>query len=310
MKRLFLLVLSIILVFSLVGCGKEKAENDGVISIVVTSFPHYDFARQLTYGVDNVDIKMLISPGSEVHSYEPTPSDILAISSCDLFIYTGGESDTWAKNILKSSDNKSMKVISFMDICTPDGLAADEHADHDHNHQYDEHVWTLPLFSEAICKEIERVLCEIDKKNTDKYSQNLTSYLEKLSELDTEFSDIMENAKRDSIIVADRFPFYHLATHYKIKYSSAYSGCSSSTEPSASVISSLSEKVKQEQIPYVFTIEFSNGKIAKSVTEGTDVKTLTLHSCHNVSAEDFDGGITYYDLMKQNTVNLRKALCE
>lgn len=307
MKRILALIICILLAFSIVGCAQRIPSDDGRISIVATAFPHYDFARQLTKGVENVEIKMLISPGNEVHSYEPTPSDILAISECDLFIYTGGESDTWAKGILESSGNDSMNVISFMDICTPDG---NEIEHEEHNHEYDEHVWTLPLLSETICEEIAKGLCDIDKENAEVYNKNLSNYLEALSALDAEFSDIMSSAKRDSIIVADRFPFTHFANHYGLKYHAAYPGCSSSTEPSASVMASLSEKVKSENIPYVFTIEFSNQKIAKSVTEGTDAEILTLHSCHNVSKEDFDGGITYIDLMRQNTANLRKALCE
>ena len=306
MKRLFCLILSIIFVLLLVGCGKTQNSKDG-ISIVATAFPHYDFARQLTKGAEGVEIKMLISPGSEVHTYEPTPSDILAISSCDLFIYTGGESDTWAKEILKSSENAGMSVVSFMEICSPDGHSGVEH---DHEHEYDEHVWTLPIMSEAICQQIALELCRIDKENEALYKANLESYLEKLRELDKDFQSVMTDAKRDSIVVADRFPFYHMATHYKLKYHTAFPGCSSSTEPSAATVSSLSQMVKKEDIPYVFTIEFSNGKIAESVTEDTDAKILTLHSCHNVSKEDFEKKITYYDLMRQNAENLRKALCE
>lgn len=308
MKKLSVLLAGIMLLLALIGCGGKK--DDGKLTIVVTAFPHYDFARQLTENVDNVEIKMLISPGNEVHTYEPSPSDILAISTCDVFIYTGGESDTWAKKIIESSDNKDMRVISFMDICSADGHHEEEHEGHDHGHEYDEHVWTLPLFSETICEEITKVLCGIDEKNADRYNENLASYTQKLSRLDKDFADVLANAERDSIIVADRFPFTHFATHYKLKYHAAYSGCSSSTEPSALVVAKLSEKVKNEKIPYVFTVEFSNQKIAKNVIEGTDAKILTLHSCHNVSKEDFENGITYHDLMSQNIANLRKALCE
>ncbi len=310
MKRFTLILISALLVLAFVGCGSNKTSDDGKISIVVTAFPHYDFARQITKGVDNVKIKMLISPGSEVHTYEPTPADILAISECDIFIYTGGESDTWAKNILQSVSNERINLISFMDICSPDGFAEDDHDHSSHVHEYDEHVWTLPLFSETICEEIARKLCDIDIENADNYNKNLAAYLEELSSLDTEFSDIMANARRDCIIVADRFPFTHFADYYKLEYLAAYPGCSSSTEPSAAGLAVLSEKVKNENIPYVFTIEFSNGKIAKSVIEGTNAEILTLHSCHNVTKEEFDSGITYLDLMRKNAANLRKALCE
>ena len=310
MKKILSLILLISL-FLLCSCG-YSAEDDGKLSIVVTAFPHYDFARQITEGIDNIEIKMLISPGNEVHTYDPSPSDILSVTSCDLFIYTGGESDTWAKNILSSSKNEKMKIVSFMDICAPDGKAHDHgHGDSDeHEEEYDEHVWTLPVMSQAICQDIASKLCMIDPENAEKYNANLDGYLENLNELDREFSDIMSNAKRNFVVFGDRFPFYHFATHYKLEYFSAFTGCSSSTEPSAKTIATLSEKVKNEKLPYVFTIEFSNQKIAKNIISGTDAEILTLHSCHNVSREDFENGITYYDLMMQNAANLRKALCE
>lgn len=309
MRKILVLVLSLIFVFSLAGCNSKSAD-DGKITIVATAFPHYDFARRMCEDIDaEYEIKMLVPPGSEVHTYEPSPSDILAISTCDLFIYTGGESDTWAKDIIKSSGNKDMKVISFMDVCR-----VEKHQEeHDgHEHVYDEHVWTSLKNVELIVSEISSALSEIDPAHKKKYEENFLDYTRKmeLGELKYEFKKIFEECVRNEIVVADRFPFYHLAEEYGLEYVSAYPGCSSSTEPSAQVIAELSKKVKDENIPYVFTIEFSNQKIAKSVIEGTDAEILTLHSCHNVSKEDFENGITYYDLMMRNAANLRKALCE
>lgn len=309
MKRLLALIICILAILTLSGCGGEKMADDGKISIVATAFPHYDFARQITKGVENVEIKMLISPGSEVHSYEPTPSDILAISECDLFIYTGGESDTWVKGILESSGNENMKIVSFMDLCK-DSIQAHEKEHEGHEHVYDEHVWTSPAISAYLVHAIKNILIGIDGDNADIYTKNADGFEKEIVNLENAISRVMDSRIRNTIIVADRFPFYHLSEAFEIEYLAAYPGCSHSTEPSASVIAELSEKVNKENIPYVFTIEFSNQKIAKSVIEGTDAEILTLHSCHNVSKEDFDGGITYIDLMRQNTANLRKALCE
>lgn len=301
MKRIIALALCVIFVLSLVGCNAEK-EDDGKISIVVTAFPHYDFARQLTKNVENVEIKMLVSPGNEVHSYEPSPSDILAISSCDVFIYTGGESETWVDGILSSAGNDGMKVVSFMEAL---------HLEHDHDSlESDEHVWTRPDFVLHLSDSIKTALVEKDEKNSAQYIKNAEEFSNDIVDIILEFDDIRSNMTRNEIIVADRFPFYHLAKAFEFGYDSAYPGCSHSTEPSAQTISELAKKVRDENIKYVFTIEFSNGKIAKSVTEGTDAEILTLHSCHNVSKEDFEKGITYYDLMMQNAANLRKALCE
>jgi len=312
MKRISAIIMILVLTICFAGCESASDVDDGKLSIVATSFPHYDFARQITKGCDSVDIKMLISPGSEVHTYEPTPSDILAISSCDMFIYTGGESDVWAKGIL-SSAKQDGRVVSFMDICLPDGhtehVGEDGHG-HSHDEVYDEHVWTNPIMAKALAEHIYYGLCEIDKENETLYKENLDAFLSELSKVDEALTKVAEESVRDGIIVADRFPFYHLAVHYGIGYEAAYPGCSSDTEPSAAVIASLSQKVREENIPYVFTIEFSNGRIAKNVISGSDAKILTLHSCQNVSAEDFDGGVTYTELMMRNADSLRKALCE
>ena len=309
MKRFFALFLVVVFALVLVSCTGQSTDDDGKISVVVTAFPHYDFARQITKGIDDVEIKMLISPGSEVHAYEPTPSDILAISSCDVFIYTGGESDTWAKGILESAANEKMKVISFMDLCA-DSIEMHQKEHEGHDHEYDEHVWTSPSTSVYLAHAIKNILIGIDGENAETYINNGDEFERNLREIESSLAEVMNDRVRDGIVVADRFPFYHLAHELELEYSSAYPGCSSSTEPSAAVIAELSQKVKNENIPYVFTIEFSNGKIARSVTEGTSAQILELHSCHNVTKEEFDGGVTYLELMKRNAQNLRKALCE
>ncbi len=318
MKKILVLTAVLLLCFMLIGCDGATDSDDGKISVVVTAFPHYDFVRQLTKGIDDVEIKMLISPGSEVHTYEPGPSDILAVSACDMFVCTGGESDLWAKNILSSSGNKDVKYISFMDLCA-DSIKASEAEDREHGHEdgehghssvYDEHVWTSPVAASYLANAVKDALVGIDSENKDAYLANGKEFTEKLSELENAFLEVMNDRVRDEIAVADRFPFYHLAAAYGIKYISAYSGCSTATEPSASAVAALAEKVKNDKLPYVFVIEFSNEKIAKNVISGTDTGILTLHSCHNVSAEDFENGITYIDLMTENAKNLRKALCE
>lgn len=312
MKKLLSALLCLLLCLTFISCTQKSGENDGKISIVVTAFPHYDFVRQLTDGVENVEVKMLISPGSEVHGYEPTPSDILSVSDCDMFVYTGGESDTWVKEILKSTSNEHLVSVSFMKACEIDEVEEEheENGAHHHEDEADEHVWTSPKNAIVIASCLADTLCEIDKDNKAIYEKNKENFIASLEEIDEEFAKIKKDAKRNKIIVADRFPFYYLAKEYGFEYSAAYSGCASSTEPVANVVANLAKTVKEEEIPYVFTIEFSNQKIAKNVIDGSNAKILTLHSCHNVSADDFEEGVTYCDLMRRNAENLRKALCE
>ena len=308
MKRIYSLFVIVLLIVCLVGCNGNGTvqEKDGRLSVVVTSFVHYDFVRQIAG--DNVNIKMLISPASEAHTYEPTPNDMLTIAGCDVFVYTGAESDVWVENVLSGIENEKMSVVSFYDIYNEN--FEDEHIHHDHGHSLDEHFWTNPYFSAVACEYIKDVLCEKDDKNKEEYVNNFDVLKNEILAIADELNEIKNTRVRNSVVVADRFPFYHLSRFLgdEIEFYSPYSGCSGVTEPSAVSVANLTRIVNEENIPYIFTIEFSNGKIAKSISQ--DVPTLTLHSCHTVSAEEFNMGITYTELMKNNLENLKKALCE
>lgn len=292
------------------SCANKGENGNEKIKVVVTAFPHYDFVRQIAG--DNVDLKMLIKPGNEVHTYDPTPSDIAKISSCDIFVYTGGESDSWAKNILETRENKDMKIISFTEICPAELECMDDghygENEHQHSNSYDEHVWTSPVNADILALEIYKTLCKVDSENIEIYEQNYKEFSKKLAELDKTFQQIVANASRNEMVVGDRFPFSHFALEYGINYTAAFSGCSAESEPSAQTVARLADKVKNEGIPVVFTIEFSNKKVAKNIVSDTTAEILTLHSCHNVTNDEFLSNITYIELMTQNAQNLRKAL--
>ncbi|MGN0470748.1 MAG: metal ABC transporter substrate-binding protein [Acutalibacteraceae bacterium] len=319
-KFLAVIITSLILVATLCACGnkensvsKAQSGSDGKISVVTTIFPPYDFARQI--GGDNVDLTMLLKPGTESHNYDPTPQDIIKIQNCDLFIYVGGESDEWVRDILESNDSKPKKIISLMDCVDTvqeeivEGMEQDKDEDDDsHKIEYDEHVWTSPKNAIIISKKISSALVELYKDNAKVYEKNTTEYSKKLSLLDSKFQNIVDNAKRKTIIFGDRFPMRYFADEYGLKYYAAFPGCSSETEPSAATVSFLIDKVKAEKIPVVFSIEFSNGKVADTICEDTGAKKLTFHSCHNVTQEQFDSGVTYIDLMNQNAENIKEAL--
>lgn len=318
MKKLLSLIVCTVMAMNVFcACQNDTAPNneisDGKLSIVTTIFPPYDFTRQV--GGDNVDITMLLKPGTESHNYDPTPQDIIKIQNCDLFIYTGGESDEWVNEILSSSDSKPNKVIALMDCVDTVQQETVEGMDDEHNHdedeheiEYDEHVWTSPKNAIIISKKISETLCELNPENKKEYEQNTTDYSTKLSMLDSKIQTIVDNAERKTIVFGDRFPLRYFADEYGLKYYAAFPGCSSETEPSAATISYLIDKVKIESIPVVFYIEFSNGKVADTICESTSAKKLQFTSCHNVTQEEFDSGITYIDLMNNNAKNLEEAL--
>jgi len=304
----------------LTGCNNntvnpESENSAGKLSIVTTIFPQYDFVREIAG--DSVELTMLLSPGSESHSYEPTPQDIITIQNCDIFIYVGGESDEWVDGILDSMDTGNMKIIPLMDLVDTveeeivEGMEAEDGAageDENEAPELDEHVWTSPKNAITIVQYISDTLCELDNANVAAYKVNTASYLEELSELDAAFREVIDNALRHTLVFADRFPFRYLANNYGLEYYAAFPGCATETEASAATVAFLIDKVKEEDIPVVFYIEFSNEKMADTICESTNAQKLLFHSCHNISKEDFKSGISYLELMTQNMINLKEAL--
>lgn len=288
----------IFLALTLCSCT-QKAEKTDKFNIVTTIFPQYDFARAI--GADSAEYTMLIKPGGEVHTYEPTPADIIKIKECDLFICVGGESESWLEKIIKSTKIPENKILRIMD-CVNDKITEEEHD------EYDEHVWTSPVNARIITKAIEEKMCELNEKDSEIYKSNFEAYDKKLKTLDEDFRNTVKNGKRNTILVADRFPLRYLTEEYGLKYYAAFPGCSEESEPSPAKIAFLIDKLKEEKLHVVFKVDFSNGKIAETVTENTDSKILTLNSCHTVSAKDFENNITYLDLMRKNLDNIGEAL--
>lgn len=319
MKRLLSLLLAgVLLLGTLCGCSVPAKQEEG-LSVVATIFPQYDFARQVMGSSD--DLTMLLRPGQEVHSYEPTPQDIIAIQNCDLFIYVGGESDAWIEDVLEGMDTSHMVILSLMDLVDPleedtdsvlenpeEHSHEDGEATHLHEEEYDEHVWTSPknamLITQAICD----ALCDIDPSNAQIYRQNTAAYLEQLEELDQDFREVIGSASRDTLIFGDRFPLLYFVREYGLNYYAAFPGCASETEPSAATVARLIDLVREEQVPVVYQIELSNGNIARSIADSSGAKVETFYTCHNIARDDFNAGETYLSLMERNVNSLKEAL--
>lgn len=310
MKKFFSLILVLVLsvssLFALYGCNnanENMGDESGKIKIVTTIFPYYDFAQNIAG--DKAEVKMLLSPGNEPHSYDPSPSDIVAIENCDIFIYNGGESDEWVDGVLESLQNSDLRVLKMMDYV--DALNEQE-TDHTSGEELDEHIWTSIRNAQELSNIISETLQDIDAQNSDYYSDNELIYAQLLSNIDIQIESIVENSSRKTIVFGDRFPFLYFVSDYGLNYECAFPGCSSETEPSIATVRRLIDFVKDESIPVVFYLEFSNGKTADLIAEDTGAKTLEFCSCHNVTKEQFESGISYIALMQQNAKNLEEAL--
>lgn len=313
-KILSVIIVSAVLCALLAGCGAElgpeQEQEDGRLSVVATVFAPYDFARQLVG--ERGEVTLLLPPGSESHSYEPTPKDIIGIQNCDLFIYVGGESDAWVADVLESV-GEGVRTVTLMDCVE---LLEEEHVEgmetgHEHEDgetEYDEHVWTSPRNAKLICEKIASALCEADPEGEAEYKAALESCSQELDELDAAFKEVVANGVRDTIIFADRFPLLYFAKAYGLEYYAAFPGCADETEPSAATVVFLIEKVREEGIPVVFHIELSNEDMADTICEETGAEKMLFSACHNVTKEQFEAGVTYLELMWANVDALREAL--
>lgn len=314
-KRAFAVLLCVILLAALFGCGdtaqpNEKEKSDK-LSVVCTLFPQYDFVRQI--GGDNVEAILLLTPGTDSHSYDPSPQDIIRINDSDLFVYTGDLMEGWAANVISSVGSSSLRVLNVSEGLELSAVEhhdddEDEHDTHEHEHSVDPHVWTSPVNAKKIVKKIADALCDIDPDNAAAYRTAAEEYTAKLDSLDGEIRATVSKAANREIIVCDRFAMHYFCHEYSIDYLAAFDSCTTDTEPSPAVIVRITDEVKAENIPAVFYAELSNRRVAQSVSERTGVKMLELHSCHNLSAEDFAAGATYLSLMQRNAENIKIAL--
>lgn len=324
-RRVIVFTVCAMLAFACTGCERSYTPHEG-LHIITTIFPAYDAARSIA-GL-NAEVSLLLPPGSEVHSFEPTPQDIIDIQNCDLFIYNGGESDAWVDKLLSSDEYASLHTLRMMDcVDVLDEEAVneteshdhyheenndhrDEHdhdVEHEHNGEADEHIWTSPLNVIKISEAIADALCEIDKTCAESYMSNLDMHKNMLLELDGEFRKLTESIDNRTMIFADRFPMRYFAEEYGFECYAAFPGCSSETEPSISTIVFLIDMVREKDINAVFCMEFSDGRMADTICDETDAKKYYLHSCHTVSANDFNKGITYETIMLQNFETLKLA---
>lgn len=337
-KKIFGLILAGAVLIT--GCTaktekKDKGDNTkGKLKVVTTIFPEYDITRAIAK--DKVDLELMIKPGVDVHSFTPTPQDIKTVQNSDIFVYGGTEHDKWVENLTKSIDMKNKKVVKLVDGIqqleeeSVDGMKHEHHHDdekedehnHDHKHEkedkhnhkdesekeLDPHYWTSPKNAIQMVKTITNALVEKDPDNAEFYKENAKNYIKQLEGVDKELHDVVDNAKIKKVVIADRFPFRYLFKDLGLEYRALFSGCSVESTASAGQIKKMVDYVKENKIPVVYHIEMGKGELAETVAKNSGSKVKLLHSIHTVTKEDFDKGVTYIDLMKQNVEALKEGL--
>ncbi len=340
MKKLIALLLAVLMTASIfTACGGAPADNKSEtkstasdtsatdsIKVVTTIFPIYDWVREVAQDDVDINLDLLLDNGVDLHSYQPTAKDIMDISDCDIFIYVGGESDEWVDDTLAQADNKNMTVLDLMDILgdkakeeeVKEGMQEDDHEheegkeeEHEEGPEYDEHVWLSLKNTSLFVDKIAEALSKADPQHADAFKANSASYQEKLSALDTQYQQAVDNASVKTLLFGDRFPFRYLTDDYGLDYYAAFVGCSAESEASFETISFLSGKVDELNLKSIMQIETSDGSIAKTVKDNTktkDQQILTLDSIQGVTSDRIQAGETYLSVMESNLTVLKQAL--
>ncbi|MBQ7600166.1 MAG: zinc ABC transporter substrate-binding protein [Clostridia bacterium] len=303
-RRTILLFLAAVSVLVLASCRTARDRQKPLV--VATNFAAYDLSRSLCSGF--ADVRMLLSPGNESHDFEATVSDIAMIERCDLFVFTGGESDEWIEDLFDAMGDRAEKINTFAMMDHVDLLTEQIPGIISSSEEYDEHVWTSPKNTLIILGDLAETMSGIFPDHAGKINSSLEDCSSKIRAADERLREIISSASRRTIIVADRFPFKYLCEEYGLSYYAAFTGCTSNTEPSLPVIGSLVNRVREENIPVIFTTELSDRQTAEFISGETGARIMTLHSAHNVTKEEFDEGVTYAELMEQNAAALEAAL--
>ena len=304
----------------------DNKKSDDKVEVIATLFPQYDFVKQI--GGDKVNVTLLLPPGAESHTYEPTPQDMIKIDESDLFVYTGEEMEPWASSLISGME----KEINVLDLSTTvdlinvekfeeeHGYETDEtheendnkddnHADTDeHHHSYDPHIWLNPLYAIQMIRSIENELCQVDPENEEFYRNNSNEYINQIELLDAEIEQTVNSSRTRKIAFGGAFAYSYFIERYNLEFVTAYQACGENTEPSTKQVKDVIDYIKENKLPVIFYKEYTNGNVARTISEETGAKMLVFNTVHNLSKEEIENGASYVSIMRQNLANLKEAL--
>ena len=320
MKKAICILLILTLSFSLAcaliaGCTPA---DDGKLKVVVTIFPVYDWVNVVLGDLkENAEVTLLLNSGADLHSFQPSAADLVAVSKADLFIYVGGESDAWVEDALKNKRNKNRKEMDLLSLLGDraqveeivEGMEHEEEEEEDA--AYDEHVW-LSLRNAAFYVDlIAKELSAIDAGNAATYQANADDYVAELGALDARYAALVAASPRDTLLFGDRFPFRYMIEDYGLKYYAAFVGCSAETNASFETMRFLIEKANELNVKVILKIENSSSEIAEEIKSGSNAKNQqikVLDSLQSATAKEYAEGRTYLAVMTSNLEVLGAAL--
>lgn len=330
MKKILSALLALCILLSLCACtASSEQKSEAKLQILCTLFPQYDWLRNITNGVEGVEVSLIIANGTDPHSYQPTAADIMSISNCDMLVFVGGDSDTWVKKAIERSKNQNIKAVALTELegITLQKISAESHSheghsheghshgdDHAHEHSaLDEHLYLSLNNAIAATVALTKELNELDPENAEAYSQNAADYASKLIGLNKSFEGDLARLDAESkfILFADRFPFVYLLSDYGIHYAAAFEGCTTDVDADFDTVIRLIHEADEHNVKYIAVTESADTALASTVissTQSKDQKIITLNSMQAITKTQIENGATYLSVMEENINKVKTAL--
>jgi zinc transport system substrate-binding protein len=345
--KVMIVLLGVILtvgIFS--GCRGEVAAplDEKKVLVVTTLFPQYDFVKNI--GGERVELTLLLPPGAEPHSYEPTPRDILNIQRADVFIYTGEQMEPWAHRVLAGVKKDSLVVVdTSTGIELMEGHDHDHADDHDHDHDHDDdhdddhdhdhdddhdhdhdddhddkpsldqhnhdkdpHIWLDPVLAQKMVENIVVGLVAADPEYQEYYEQKGEAYKEELKKLHEKYEETFKNTTSKTIIYGGHFAFGYMAKRYGLEHISPYKGFAPDAEPTPRRIAELIQTIEDSNAKVIYYEELIDPRVARVISQETGAEMILLHGGHNISKQELEAGRTYVDIMEENLKKLKLGL--
>lgn len=328
MKKLFLSFTLLIIAIYMSGCA-YIVKSTTKIQVVTTLYAEYSMVTEiLDYSEETknlCDVTMIIKPGQDSHTYDPSVEDLIKIKNADIFIYTSDEMETWVGDIdfsdkttvvnLGKNENIELLTVEHND----EGEGAHSHDDHEHSHEHshahshDPHYWLYPIYSIYMVEDIiDALKTKIkDPLGTKEIALDASAnkYKVALEKIDIDIKKVVANASQKTMYFGSPFTFYYWAHFYGLEYELIYATCSTETEPSIDVLTHMILEMQEHNIKYIFAKELINQEACEMIAFHTGAEVLVLHSGHNVSALEFNSpSMSYLTIMKQNVIHLAKML--
>lgn len=324
MKKLLLIISLMILSIYITGCA-FLIKSTTKIQIVTTLYAEYSMTKEILEASEETknlcDLTMIIKPGQDSHTYDPSIEDLIKIKNADIFIYTSNEMEPWVTDIdfsektlvVNLEENENINLLIVEDYEEEEHNKVNHSHEHTHAHSHDPHYWLYPIYATYMICDIKDAIVEKIKDplgTREKVLENNTAkYIEKLLFIDEQIKTVVKNAQNKTMYFGSPFTFYYWAYFYNIDYKLTYSTCSTESEPSLKVLEDIINEMNKNNIEYIFAKELINQEACEMISFHTNAKILVLHSGHNVSALEFDDPkMSYINILQQNVINLAKML--